>query len=138
MIFISDISIQATQQVINLTNNAKDEKWVIPDFDEVNKEPETKPSNQVSKDANDIFFVNDEEKDSENKVSDNDTISIDDYELLEKIGKGTFGEVYKAVLKTQKENFKNLKYYAIKRIRKRHLLQSGQMKYAVSEGSIMK
>ena len=55
--------------------------------------------------ANDIFFINDEEKDSENKASDPKTVSINDYEILEKIGKGTFGEVYKAVLKSQKENF---------------------------------
>ena len=88
--------------------------------------------------AKDIFLINDEEKDSGNKASGPKTVSINDYELLEKIGKGTFGEVFKAVLKSQKENSKNLKYFAIKCIRKRRLLHSGQMKYAVSEGNIMK
>jgi len=57
---------------------------------------------------------------------------------LQKAGKGSFGEVFEAVLKREVSETKLPKHYALKALKKRMLINSNQMKYALSECKIMK
>lgn len=78
------------------------------------------------------------EKAAISRTPTKEKITIDSFELLNKVGKGTFGEVFEAVLIKEKEIFATPKKYALKAIKKRMLVHTGQMKYAISEWTIMK
>lgn len=60
-------------------------------------------------------------------------LTIEHFKLLKKIGKGTFGEVFEVVLKNDEKLFPSPKHYALKAIKKRMLVNTNQMKYALSE-----
>jgi len=59
-------------------------------------------------------------------------VTFSDFEILELIGEGSFGRVFKA---KKKDNGQIL---ALKVMRKQYLIANHQIKYAVSEAAIMK
>jgi len=65
-------------------------------------------------------------------------VTIENFKLIKKVGKGTFGEVFKAVLKEEENKEDQIFEYAIKAIKRRMLQTADQMKYALSEWAIMK
>mmetsp|Transcript_29227 Transcript_29227/g.28857 ORF Transcript_29227/g.28857 Transcript_29227/m.28857 type:complete len:145 (-) Transcript_29227:451-885(-) len=60
-------------------------------------------------------------------------VTIENFKLIKKVGKGTFGEVFKAVLKEEENKEDQIFEYAIKAIKRRMLQTADQMKYALSE-----
>lgn len=86
----------------------------------------------------DVVEVNKEESKETPKSNSSLTprkqkLTIDHFKLLKKIGKGTFGEVFEVVLKNESMLSTCPKHYALKAIKKRMLVNTNQMKYALSE-----
>ena len=66
------------------------------------------------------------------KLSKGNMVLLADFEVTHKIGSGAFSSVYKVVQK------KDNKIYALKQMNKDELLYKNQMKYAMTELSILK
>lgn len=82
-----------------------------------------------------------EEKESNTKASetlekeidiDGDEIKFESFELLERVGKGSFGEVFKAIFKKD-ANKENPTEYALKAMKKQQIIYNNQLKYVISE-----
>lgn len=59
-------------------------------------------------------------------------ITLDDYAILEEIGRGSFGKVYRVMKKSNREVF------AMKKLSKEFLMNQKQLKYAIGECKILK
>ena len=70
-------------------------------------------------------------KNNETKNKDN-KINFNSFEILEKIGGGSYGKVFKVRLKNTNE------IYAMKVLNKNHLIKNKILKYAISECKILK
>ena len=68
---------------------------------------------------------------------DGEEIKFESFELLERLGKGNFGEVFRAILKKEK-NKPNPRTFALKAMKKSHIIGNNQLKYVISELNIMK
>lgn len=68
---------------------------------------------------------------------DGEEIKFDSFDLLERLGKGNFGEVFKVILKKDKCK-ENPCLYALKAMKKSKIIGNHQLKYVVSELNIMK
>lgn len=68
---------------------------------------------------------------------DGDEIRFESFQLLERLGKGSFGEVFKAALK-KTLTMENHKIYALKAMKKSKIIGNNQLKYVISEWNIMK
>lgn len=68
-----------------------------------------------------------------NRKSANSTVKLEDFDILNQLGRGTFGRVYLAELKVKDE----VKYYAIKAIRKDVLIEYDQVQSTMLEKDIM-
>ena len=68
----------------------------------------------------------------DNHEEENKNIGLSSFIIMEKIGEGAFGQVFKS--KLEKTN----KTYAMKSISKKHLVKTKQIKYALSECKILK
>jgi serine/threonine protein kinase len=60
-------------------------------------------------------------------------LRFDDFEILDLLGEGSFGRVFRV----QKKNAPG-HHFAMKSMKKQGLIQNGQIKYAVSEAAIMR
>jgi len=96
-------------------------------------ESRVEPSEETKEDSSSTFLT-----DNNSSAMDfqKPKMTIHSFKLVKKIGKGTFGEVFKAILRDSNES--NSPEYAIKAIKKRILINTNQMKYALSEWNIMK
>ena len=63
---------------------------------------------------------------------DGKLVKFGDFEIIELIGEGSFGRVYKCMKKD------NGQILALKVMKKQYLISNHQIKYAVSEAQIMK
>ncbi|MCQ2818758.1 MAG: serine/threonine-protein kinase [archaeon] len=59
-------------------------------------------------------------------------INVDSFEILDLLGQGSFGKVYKVKLKETGE------IYAMKELDKKYLMESQQLKYAITECNVLK
>jgi serine/threonine protein kinase len=95
-------------------------------------------SKSSSKDSTDSTYTN-EYSDMrgsvmmKNRKSANSTVKLEDFDILNQLGRGTFGRVYLAELKVKGE----VKYYAIKAIRKDVLIEYDQVQSTMLEKDIM-
>lgn len=69
--------------------------------------------------------------------SDGEEIKFESFELLERLGKGNFGEVFRAILKKEKGK-PNPRTFALKAMKKSQVIGNNQLKYVISELNIMK
>ena len=88
------------------------------------------PNVEENKESKDLSFLPD-------KDADGNKLKVDSFEVIKKIGKGTFGEVYQVIMKKERAKLKVPIFYALKAIKKRILQHTNQMKYALSECKIM-
>jgi len=58
--------------------------------------------------------------------------TLEDYVILEEIGRGSFGKVYRVMKKSNREVF------AMKKLSKEFLMSKKQLKYAIGECKILK
>lgn len=66
--------------------------------------------------------------------TDNKGLTFNSFQILDVLGSGTFGKVFKATLKHSSDD----KIYAMKVINKRYLLRNNQLKYAITECNVLK
>ena len=66
--------------------------------------------------------------------SNNNGLTFNSFQILDVLGSGTFGKVFKATLKHSSDD----KIYAMKVINKRYLLRNNQLKYAITECNVLK
>ena len=66
--------------------------------------------------------------------SNNNGLTFNSFQILDVLGSGTFGKVFKATLKHSSDD----KIYAMKVINKRYLIRNNQLKYAITECNVLK
>jgi serine/threonine protein kinase len=66
-----------------------------------------------------------------NVRDDSESIKIEDFTLLKVIGTGSYGKVVLAQMKA------NSKIYAIKMLKKKHLIKKNQVEHTIAERSIL-
>lgn len=66
--------------------------------------------------------------------TDNKGLTFNSFQILDVLGSGTFGKVFKATLKHSSDD----KIYAMKVINKRYLIRNNQLKYAITECNVLK
>jgi serine/threonine protein kinase len=89
---------------------------------------------------------NEEEKEDNTSASeslvkevdwDGEEIKFSSFQLLDKLGKGNFGEVFKVIMKKD-ANKEDPKAFALKAMKKSQIIGNNQLKYVISELNIMK
>lgn len=90
--------------------------------------------------------VSEEEKEEKTSASetlikevdcDGEEIKFESFQLLEKLGRGNFGEVFKVIFKKDKDKPSPM-LFALKAMKKAQIIGNNQLKYVISELNIMK
>ena len=76
--------------------------------------------------------VDDDYKLLEDPILNNSKVGFNSFEILDCLGAGSFGKVYKVKMKT------NEQIYAMKVINKKFLMKNNQLRYAITECNVLK
>ena len=98
------------------------------------KELISQKKEKTNEESKNIIYKNEERKNILTKKINNKGIKFEDYNIINLLGTGSFGRVFKVTLKDDPSN----KVFAMKVVNKNLLMRKKQLKYAVGECNVLK
>ena len=117
---------------ILLNNKGKEIKLNQNIFEESNSVNDNIKNKMLNKKEKEIIKNNNNKKYKNNEKDENNKINFNSFEILDQIGSGSFGKVFKVKLRNTNQIF------AMKVLNKAFLLKKKLLRYAISECKILK